>query len=272
MTRALLLVFLLLAAPFAAADHVYSHRVVVSGRLIGGDGLPLPGRVVDVSVVGERLVEPCGPPQRPVTDKWGDFWFCYHKHELRSAAVVTVTAGNASASRPLDVDLRRMAFYLRDANATGVEPEGWATTFHLEGRLWSRGAARLDGVNVTGLALDHASVNVTTMNGTRASAGEPEPQPTETRTDGYGDYWAVVRLFADQSPEDAFTIVRANGAQAATPLDLAFHRSTVDFRFPIEVASVGPPPGSSTPPVSLGLVTVAGLALLGMVALQRRRS
>jgi hypothetical protein len=166
--RSLLLAALVLLGPLAAADHVFSHRFVVEGRVIGANGLPVPGVLVDVSSVGERFVEPCQELQRPVTDAWGDFRYCYHRHEVGPHGTVTVTAGNASESRPVDADLRRMVFYLQDAGASGVAPEGWARTFHVDGRVWERGLTRLDGVNVSGLAIDRTPVQVSTVNATRA--------------------------------------------------------------------------------------------------------
>ena len=265
---------LLLALPLAWADHVFSHRVVVEGRLIGANDLPLPGVRVDVAAVGERLAEPCGQArQRGVTDEWGDFWLCYHKHDLVPGAWVTVSAGNASQVRPLDVDLRRVVFYLKDANASGVAPEEWERTYHLDGRLWERGAARLDGVNVTGVTLNGERVSFTTVNATRAEGDEAKGSTFNLTTDGFGDYAAVFRLVPGERVEDAALVVEAAGVRQSAPLDARFHRSTVDFRLPIEAEEVPVPrPGSGTPALGLPLVIGVGLALWGMIALQRRKT
>lgn len=267
MRRALALLVLLL--PAAAADHVYSHRVVVEGRLLGGNGLPVPGVEVNVSAEGEQLAEPCQEPQRPVTDAWGDFRYCYHRHEVAPDAVVTVTAGNASESRPLDADLRRMAFHLRDWTATGEAPDGWDRTFVVEGRVWKRGLARLDGVNVSGLALARVPVNVSSVDTT---GGEAATQ--EVLTDGFGDYAATLRLEEGQRPESVLVMVRAEGETRSSVLASPFHRLTLDVAFPSGPGARGDEgarPGTSTGPVSVALVVGVGLALLGVVALARRR-
>ncbi|HWH07554.1 MAG TPA: hypothetical protein VNX21_00045 [Candidatus Thermoplasmatota archaeon] len=271
MTRALALAALLLL-PVAAADHVFSHRVVVEGRLIGGDGLPLPGVEVEVSAVGETLAEPCQERQRNVTDAWGDFRLCFHKHDLAPGAWVTVVAGNASKSLPLDADLRRMVVYLRDAQAEGVAPEAWEETYHLDGRLWERGRTRLDGVNVSGVTLVRVPVDFLIVNETRAEGDEEKGARSTLRTDGFGDYAAIVRLFPGERVEDASVTVEANGARAQARLDPAFHRSTIDFRFPIEPEGAPvAPPGTTTPPVSVPLLVGVGLALWAALALQRKK-
>lgn len=268
--RALLLAALLVA-PLALADHVYSHRILIEGRLIGGDGHPLPGRVMQFEVEGERLTEACAEGHKQITDEWGDFWFCYHRHEVVRTATVRVSSGNATQTLPLDADLRRMVFYLRDENATGVAPATWETTYFVDGRLWERGPARLDGVNVSGLALAGERVNLTVLNasanGTRAGAYYDIP------TNAFGDYAFVLRLRSEEVALRTTVRVTAYGGTVESPLDPEFHRSTLDLVFPLEKAerAVERPPGLRSGPISVGLIAVMALALGLAVFVARRK-
>lgn len=267
--RAILLAALLLA-PLALADHVYSHRLLIEGRLIGSDGHPLPGRVMRLDVEGERLTEPCAEGHKQITDEWGDFWFCYHRHEVSPGATVRVSSGNATQSLALDADLRRVVFYLKDANATGTAPVNWETTFFLDGRVWERGPARLDGVNVSGLALAGERVNLTVLN--VSAEGSRAGKYYDLPTNAFGDYAFVLRLRSEEAALRTLVRVTANDGTVEAPLDAQFHRLTLDLVFPMETGDAAPerPPGLRSGPIRAELVVVMALAL-GIAVLVARR-
>lgn len=260
----------LLLAPAALADHVYSHRFLFEGRLLGADGFPIPGREMTFEVAGDRVADACVEGHRPVTDVWGDFWFCYHRHEMDPAAIVTISSGGASESRALDTDLRRMVFYLRDPSANGTEPAGWASTYHVDGRVWERGRVRLEGVNVTGLAIPREPVNITTVN-VSAPEAERAPSSFELPTNPFGDYGAILRLAPGERAEDVVLRVAANGGTREVALASPFHRQTLDLVFPMERDVEPLRPGTQTGPISIYLLAGIGLALYVAILLVTRK-
>lgn len=264
------LLALLLLAPLAAADHVFSHRIVIEGRLIGGDGLPIPGRVVELDVTGERLNEPCAEGHKQVTDEWGDFRFCYHRHEVAPEGVVRVASGNASGERPLDGDLRRMVFYLEDEAASGVEPRGWATTYFVDGRVWERRPTVLEGVPVSGITYPNMPVNITLLNVSDASG---RGAYYDLETDGFGDYTAQIRFAQAVHAEVALFRASAEGfeGRVEAAADTRFHRNTLDLAYPLDGPPPGPPPGSASGPLTTALILAVVLALSVTIAVVARK-
>lgn len=101
------MVALLLAlAPTALADHVYSHRLYVVGRVIDVDGRPAAGVPVEVTLANISATGGCfdGKPER--TDARGDFEVCRHAHVIPQGASAIVRVGNATREARIDPDLR----------------------------------------------------------------------------------------------------------------------------------------------------------------------
>ncbi|HEX2021638.1 MAG TPA: hypothetical protein VHH36_02945 [Candidatus Thermoplasmatota archaeon] len=270
MRRALLLAALLLAAPSAQGEHVYSHKLVVEGRLIGADGLPIPGREVRVDFTGAAY-GPCrDEAPRPVTDEWGDFRFCYHAHDVPANVAFDVAAGNATAARVVDTLLRAHTVVLEDATENGTAPPEWNATYRIGGRVWRAGAGELEGVPVYGVALADVGVNVTLL-GTPGNGSV-----FRARTDGYGDFGLTVRLEEGVDAADVTVEVEALGRTTLQRLDERAHRNAIDVRLPT-LASESPasrpaaPPGSSTPSVDSWLVAGVAVAAVAALALAATR-
>src|ERR1700752_1037177 len=83
--------------PVAAADHSYSHRYIIYGRVLDANHDPVQGVTVNVgydSVFQGTLEGACanqpgteteafGRTQNiPVTNAWGEFMVCFHKHGM----------------------------------------------------------------------------------------------------------------------------------------------------------------------------------------------
>lgn len=279
MRRAALLLLALLALPsLVQADHVYSHRYVVDGRLLGSDGLPLPGREVTISVQGDDFLERCREGSEPVTDERGDFRFCYHIHALQAGSYVNVTYGNATAMRSVDVAFRRTHVLLRETNETGIAPPNWSETYRISGRAWRPGPIELEGVQVFGEAVIGLPVNLT-VHGQNAT-----PAVFTTRTDGYGDFDLELTVLPDAKPEEITMTLEAMGRGQPVALESFFHRSYSPIYValtdapdvpdrPIDVSPQTDPsaPGSGTPRVSPVLVVAMALALVAAVVLSRRK-
>src|ERR1700737_1294865 len=116
---------LLLVLPSAAADHVYSHRLVLYGRLVDSQSHPLGGvaisaRAVDYSAASGGHVQPHTETgafgrrtTRAVTDAGGFFMFCQHVHTVSRevGAHVVISAQSLNVSQPVAFDPElRVAF------------------------------------------------------------------------------------------------------------------------------------------------------------------
>ncbi|HUR69131.1 MAG TPA: hypothetical protein VM370_07775 [Candidatus Thermoplasmatota archaeon] len=274
MMRAVLGTMVLLLLPVALGDHVYSHRFVFDGRLVGADGAPLPGRQIQFFSEGQDFLETCREGQRVVTDEFGDFHFCYHVHDLDPATRVGVRAGNASATRPIDIAMRRSFVLLREPNETGLVPPGWNESYRISGRAWRPGATTLEGVPVYGEAVAALPINLT------IKVPGQEDSVFHTMTDGYGDFDLVLETVANAS---ALSLsLEAMGRGQPVQADAFFHRSYA----PVYVANAQPPakapvagafdapPGSATPRASplLAVALAVGIVLALWFAGGRRKS
>lgn len=261
------------AIPSVAADHVYSHRYLIEGRLVGSDGAPLPGR--DVAFVGENVSfsEACRDGgHRSITDENGDFRFCFHTHDLPPNGRVGARSGDAGAMVALDPTVRRSTLTLRDERAPGVEPAGWNESYRVGGRVWRVGPTELENVRVYGAAIAHVPVNLT------VHTADGSETRFETETDAYGDFDLVVTTAAD--PSTVTLTVEALGVGQPAALDAASHRTSLTLFLPAETEASAypagtafvPQPGTLTPRASPVLVVavVAGLAL--SVGLARRKA
>lgn len=268
---------LALIAPSALADHVYSHRYVLEGRLVGSDGVPLPGRLVEFFSDGEDFPEPCRDgPHQSVTDEWGDFRFCFHHHELAPGTSVGVRSGNASVERPADAAMRRTVVTLREPNETGVAPANWSSTYRISGRAWQVGPTSLEDVEVYGVAVIGLPVNLT------VHGDDGSEQRFQTVTDGFGDFDLVVETPGTQ---DVSLSVEATGRPQPVHFDALSHRTFVPVYLPGAAVSGTrddgfggvPPapsqaPGSATPRVNPVLVVAVALGFVAAVLLSRRKS
>lgn len=194
------LLSLLVLAPLAIADHAYSHRLVIYGRVLDADGKPFPGLTVSATPQGLETEGACGnqpltetdafgPTQtRPVTNEHGEFTFCIHAHRISRAAPgnieLRIAAHEYTQTLPVDPFLRvHHAFVkLQDARAPAQAPQ--LTDHTVFGRLWdpAQNDVNVENVPVYGTTIDRAPVNVTLTlaNGTTLR--------TNTTTNNYGDF------------------------------------------------------------------------------------
>lgn len=266
---------LVLLAPAAFADHVYSHRYVLGGRLVGSDGWPLPGRIMEFVSTGDDFLDTCREGQQIITDAFGDFEFCYHVHELQPSTRVGARHGNISSMVPVNLPFRKTTLLLREPNETGVAPPDWGASYRIAGRAWQPGPQRLEGVQVFGTAVVGLAVNLT-VHGVNAS-----PAVFRTTTDGFGDFDLVVRT--DEDPANLSLTLEAQGRAQPVQMDTFFHRTDAPIYVSPAGAASGQPtptprtafdsaPGSATPPVGAGLVLAVALGLVISVALSRRKN
>lgn len=270
MTRGALLTLILLAltalAPLALADHAYSHRIVIYGRVIDAEGKPFPGLTVGATPQNMETEGQCGsqpmtetdafgPTQtKPVTNEHGEFTFCIHAHRLSRAApgniVIRIESLNYLQTVNVDPFLRvhYVPIQLDQASAPARAP---AFTDHtILGRLWDPAddEVKVEGVPVFGSTIDRTPVNITLTltNGTSIR--------TNTTTNNYGDF--AVRVPLDEPADAARVTIEASGRtfeEDADPLTGAtFVRAEYGER---------PTGRSMTAIVVIGAVVVAGGAI-----------
>ena len=254
--RTTLLLGALLLAPLASADHVFSHRVYVVGRVIDAEGLPAPGLAVNVSFEGAPASRACFDSKEEVTGPTGDYEVCRHVHAIADDATVTVRVGGAQKSARVDPDLRHAVASLQlDGPAPFADINGertFARTFLVTGRMFEllREPQAEEGIEVDARPF-HEDVNVSIRSGDEVLAN------ATVKPDEHGRYRA--QLDVDELPPGALVRVvagRDGGEELASVLlrraDLNVVRDSRLAHGPGDDA-----PGTGTP---LG----AGLALLAL--------
>lgn len=272
MDRRLILLAVLavpLVLPLATADHVYSHRIVVTGRVIDADGLPISGVPVALHFTGLSPGGDCfDVPARP-TGPRGDFTLCRHAHEVPAGVIVNVTVAGASMERELDPALRRVSLLLRSPEPTpahDVEGERlFARTLHATGRVMRLNdvPTTVEQVPVPAQPAGGETANVTLLAGGDVLGG------ADVVLDENGDY--AIDLALGDVPEGARARIVVGGAEASLDLSPAYRRAHLDLVIPPPEEEVPQErPGTRTPRVPFShALPLAALALVA--ALLRKR-
>ena len=252
-TRLLLaLVALALLAPVAGADHVYSHRYLVHGRVVDAAGAPVPGVEVRFAFPGLQVEGGCGGQAGTQTDAFGpvrfvnvtnargEFMTCAHAHAMpaNGSASVRVTAPglDASAEAPVDPEQRWSYLVVRlDAAHPAANASLLAAEHTVLGRAWRPGPATLEGVRVLGATAGGVKVAVT------LHPAEGEPVRADATTNPYGDF--AVRLPLAAAPGAGRVVVEAGNITFEAPLD-ASGATALRLTLPAEA----PPPSTPSPP------------------------
>lgn len=258
---------LLLMLPLAGADHVFSHRVYVVGRVVDSEGLPAPGLSVRVDFEGADIRAPCFDSKPEVTGPRGDYEVCRHAHELAPGVRVVVRVGNASREAPLDPELRHASVSLQlEEPAPSRDLNGqreFARAFRVAGRAFALlpSPQPHERVEVTATPL---AGNVTAA----LLSGNETVAEGQARLDEHGGY--ALDLDVAQLPPDAIVRVQAGREVAEGTASELFRRADLNLVRDLRLAQ-GPgqdAPGSKTP---LGLWPLAAALVTAAVVAQGRR-
>lgn len=257
---------LALFAPVVVADHVFSHRTYVVGRVVDAQGIPVAGSPVAVQL-NVRAGGACIDSKPERTGPQGDFEICRHTHVLPANASAHVTVEGIERDLAIDPDLRLASLRLQLPGAapaidlTGVRE--FNRTYLVAGRHFARlpEPSAVEGVNVNGTPLGG---NVTA----RLIAQGREIATANASPDEHGDFRLTFSI--DAIPEGAMVRVESGREVVEETASALFRRSDVllvrDDRL-----SQGPredAPGSAPGKVPLG--TWAPLAALALSALAWR--
>lgn len=260
-------ILVLLLVPLAAADHVFSHRVYVIGRVIDREGLPVSGLSVNATFEGLRGGR-CFESKPETTSPTGDYEICRHSHEIPVSTNVTVRVAGAERIGAVDPDLRHASANLQLDGPTPARDIQGERTFSrsllVTGRAFEilRAPFEEEGVSVTARPIGE-NVTVELRDGPDVLAN------ATTRPDEHGLY--RVELPVEAIPPGATVSVRSgpDGTQEVVPE--LFRRADVNVVRDRTLLAGQPlgAPGSETP---LG----AWLAILAFtlvaVAQRARRS
>lgn len=237
----------------AAADHAFSHRMVIVGRAVDELGSPVSGLHLDLAMLDMPSLGDCVPRNdsatealgivltRNVTDADGMFTFCNHMHDLpRSVAqhAVILHNGSALAEVTMDTVVRwqfvgvRVAHDIHSPQLPPVRPRAIVV-----GRVFELGTAKgdVDGIPVFGQVRANATISLIT-NGSRS--------PQVTKTSAYGDFSAWTN-------ETAVVEVALGTHREAVPIDAAYE---------VGVATIQLPP---EPDLPLATFVTSGLTIVG---------
>lgn len=264
---ALMTLALPLLAPTANADHVYTHRFVVMGRVVDSEGAPVSGLTVNPSFEGletegscdarqpETQTEAFGPTvTKTVTNEFGEFIICAHAHRMNrvSPGTLTVTIPEVGVSRELPVDPNWRHAFLPIQLAQphpAADHAPLAANYTVVGRLWRpTGEISMDNIPAWGETIDQTPVTVTLE-----VPGEA-PRNVTTRTNNYGDF--AVRIPVEERIASGTVRVTAGDQVFTAPVAPELGVTYVRGEFP--EASSGP---SFRTIVILSALVLAGSAI-----------
>lgn len=234
MSHRLLLAALLAAlalTPVALADHAYSHRYVVYGRVVDVDGTPVQGVLVDLGtqnfpgVEGQCNAQPRTETEafgrtetRPQTNEYGEFIFCFHVHNINRVepptGIAAVEAYNFTHEFRFDPYTRFSFVPVKlDQDVPEANPQPAAGSYTVLGRLWQASSDRVtvEGIGVFGETVDLEPVDVTLRlaDGTEIEAN--------TTTNNYGDF--AIRIPVTSPPTGGKVIVESRGQTFESDVD-----------------------------------------------------
>ncbi|MHB8604778.1 MAG: hypothetical protein ACYDCK_05935 [Thermoplasmatota archaeon] len=267
----IVLAFVALAfAPVAAADHVYSHRYIVYGRILDANGFPLVNERVGIQY--QTFNADLGPCNYEVqagtlrglevsqqsndivavrTDALGDFFYCAHiDAPVPVGSQIIIHVRDVTQSYTTDVNYRHTFVQLTIPNATGTPSAAFNDSVAASGTVWYPSEERLENIDVHGIMVDSASVHLTLV----ANGQTLEKDVVTTR---YGNWSAI---FALASPVTSGQLTVTQGATTKTiAIDPKYHTALADLTVP--------PPPNYTLYYVLGtvgvLVVVGGVGVVG---------
>ncbi|GEM_PF-2949742 len=268
---ALALLLIASFAPLAAADHSFSHRYLIYGRVVDANHNPVQNVTVSVGyddVFAGNLEGPCAnqPDTEteaygvtktvPVTNQYGEFMFCFHHHGLSRGLPGKITLRideENNYSRTFDVDpyfrITQTTEQLDHVSAH-ANPDALNSSYVIQGRIW-RPAGKtvyVEGNPVFGNTVNNEAVNITFTH-------DGKTETFSTRTNNYGDF--AYRVNVTQMPTSGTVAIQSVGET---------HTFNVDPASP-GVLSVEINAASPADPFLRGMLiaggVVVGLAVIG---------
>lgn len=220
---AVLVLTLALVVPGALADHVFSHRIYLVGRVVDAQGLPVAGAPIEITP-SFRVGGACFDSKPNATRAQGEFEICRHAHALPENASLKVVIEGVERELPMDPDLRLVSLHLqlpgpaRTIDLTGVRE--FNRTYVVAGRHFARVAEPIavEGVLVNGTPLAGNVTARMTAAGSVVAEGNASP-------DEHGDFEIVLDI--GTIPEGALVHVESGREMVEETASPLFRRSDV---------------------------------------------
>lgn len=265
---ALLLLALALLAPLASADHVFSHRVYVVGRVVDAQGVPVAGAPVAVDFLGPRISGRCFDSKDEATGPQGDFEVCRHTHAVPPGSRANVSIAGVNRTLEVDPDLRVATLHLQlEGPAPGTDLGGmreFNRTYVVAGRHFTRLAEPV--------AVEAVRVNATPIPGNvtvRVLAGGEELANATGVAGEHGEFRVDLPLGA--VPAGAIVRVVSGRDAVEESASSLFRRSDVAL---VRDTTLDEGPGANAPGAGAGKVPlspwIALAAITACAALARR--
>lgn len=190
------------AAPHAVADHAYTHRYVIVGRIVDPQGVPLVGANASLTVWGFSTIGRCEDREdtrtdalgliqtRQLTDADGVFVLCYHIHSLPAEAPEKgwiFVNGVAKYNLTLDPFFRWQYVGITMEPPSGVDRSTAPVRDLVVGRVWDRstGEVSVENLPAYGIVLPNVPVEIQLTTDNKSTT-------VSTTTSAYGDFaiWA----------------------------------------------------------------------------------
>lgn len=258
--------------PIALADHAYSHRYIVFGRVIDAENNPVPGLTIDLGYEPPFTPEGAcsnqpgtettafGPTQtRPVTNQLGEFTFCFHTHGLSrftaGSAIVRVESMNVEKKIEFDGFMRYTFTTLKlpephpNANKTALSQE-----YTVFSRMWRASDAeiKVEGIGVYGDTVHNKPAQVV------VAIDGKEPQTFDVTTNSYGDL--AIRVPVTERPTGGKVTLTIDNETFEEPIDPATGVTHIRGQIGEEKKTPGAAP------------VLVALVLVGLALVSRRRS
>lgn len=243
---ALTLAWLTLAVailPTAGADHAYTHRYVVFGRVVDADGNAVPGLRVQYRFEGLETEGECDPRQREtqtdafgptitdlVTSESGDFIICAHAHRMSrfepGTLVVTIPEADVEERLPVDPYWRSVFLPVQlDEAHPQASGQPLESNYTVVGRAWRpTGEVQLEGIRAWGRTIDQEPVTV------MLEVPGQEPVRVKTTTNNYGDF--AIRIPVESRLEAGTVRVEVAGETFTSDVSPALGISSVRAELP----------------------------------------
>lgn len=218
----MVLLSLVVITPLAFADHAYSHRYIIFGRVVDAENNPVPGLQLEPGYSAVFKPEgACGnqpgtgtdawtaTATNPITNQYGEFFFCHHIHAMSRSEPGTATFLVEGKEYKMGLDgFMRYSFVeikLDNVHAS-ANKEINAKEHTIQGRAWaSTGASekQVEGIRVFGDTLYKMPANIT------FSYNGKEPIKLNTTTNNYGDF--ALRVPVTERPTTGTVSVEIGG-------------------------------------------------------------
>ena len=234
-------------SPLASADHAFSHRYIVYGKVVDANGNPVPNVFVNMGYDPKQFTPEgqCTTSQpgmstqafgltvtNPTTNAHGEFMYCYHQHAISKALPgsyylrINDAANNISFDKNYDFDpLFRVDYAIIKLDKVIPSAKPDVSNYTIAGRFFepTGSLVYVEGNPVYGYTSNNQPVNVTFVH-------DGVTENFATYTDNYGDF--AYRIPTNATVTSGTISVEASGVTKTFSVDPKVAYSGVKVEVP----------------------------------------